>query len=191
MALGDIKGPAGVSHRLIAEGEAQGRRRGGEAQSCGAVFVPRSGSVRQTCAVVSRRWIREHWPSEADPDERFEGYNGAVAEMRSAGERAGYAMMEVQEWATIEGHLWWKRLTGVQTLPALHLAYWDQETAEQRDYAWPVWFTHDAAGADAMYEECIASCSLTWDDVIYDLTWLDEPEAARVRAELFWEPEPR
>lgn len=137
--------------------------------------------------MVSRRWIREHWPSDVVPDERFEGYNGSIAEMRCAGARAGYAMMEVQDWATIEGHLWWKSLTGVQTLPALHMAYWDKETAAQRDYAWPVWFTHDAAGAHAMYEECIASSSLTWDGVIYEL--LAESEAARVRAELFWEPE--
>jgi hypothetical protein len=78
-------------------------------------------------------------------------------------------MMELQEWATIEGHLWWKCLTGVQTLPALHMAYWAEDTAAQRDDAWPVRFTHDADGADAVYEECITSCSLIWNDVDYEL----------------------
>ena len=128
--------------------------------------------------------------SHADvPDQRFEGFNGAVAEMRCAGARVGYAMMEVQQWATIEGHLWWKRLIGVRTLPSLHMAYWDQETAEQREYSWPVWFTHDAAGAGAMYDECIAAGSLTWEGVAYELRWLAELEAARIRSQLFWEPD--
>jgi hypothetical protein len=137
--------------------------------------------------VGSKRWVKRHWPTDAEPDPRFVGLNGAVAELTLNGDVAGFAMMLLQQWATQEGVLWRKRLVDARDLLQLQLVLMD---GSGRVVGTPEWFTHDRDEAARMYEECVLSGRLEWDDgVTYGVRWLDAQASASVRAEHFWEPD--
>jgi hypothetical protein len=137
--------------------------------------------------MFGKRWVKRHWPADAEADPRFAGLNGAVAELTCNGEAAGFAMMIVQQWATATGPLWRRRLVNARDLPELQLVLLD---GAGRLDSTPVWFTHDTEEATRMYEECVLAGRLEWDDgVVYHVRWLDAEESAQVRSEQFWEPD--
>lgn len=128
------------------------------------------------------------WPEDAKRDERFLGMDGAVAELRLNGQAAGYALMTVQQWATLAGPFWRRRLVHPRDLPELHFAFRDKETRVQQGHDFDSWYADDPTEVGVLFDQCILGKRVDWDGRTYELCWLDAETSAQLRADLFWEP---
>jgi hypothetical protein len=148
-----------------------------------------AGAARHDRGVFhSNRWYRRHWPRDAEPDPRFDGYDHRIAELWDDAQVAGYMYMLVLQTVQLAGPLWRRTLRHAGWYPEIHFAF--RPSPDEPIAGWDFDSMHswDEETATGIYEQILIPHTVTWDGKKYDLLWVEDPEETqRIIDQHFWE----
>lgn len=147
-----------------------------------------AGAGHDRAVFHTNRWYRRHWPRDALPDPRFDGYDHRVAGLWADGQLAGYMYMLVLQVVHTVGPPWRRSLRHGRWLPELHFAFRPSPEELIGDYEFDSVYAAEDQTAEHIYQEVILTQTVMWEGKRYDLIWLEgDVETQAIIDRHFWE----